>query len=237
MFPNGKIQRTPVRRYRCLGPHKKRSRITQTELFCKIIAGAGERFRRWPQRYEKKIPNELAPRRMPVCATPFEGAIPGIELCGFRQGAEHSPQGRSRLPKGRRTSRKKRCIAKLAAISTRHRGVCKLLRGLLQDGSGGPGIVAHRGCRAGLSEIHLSKRRTVRASTPSSGCGSQLPERICRGRGSHPHGFGFGANLLDRSLFPGLGVVRFEPPGRGGEECPQSASSDDRFRASSAPTR
>src|SRR3979490_579250 len=145
MFPNGKIQRTPVRRYRCLGPHKKPSRIIKTELFCKIIAVAGERFRRWPQRYENKIPNELATGRMPVFATPFEGAIPGIELCGFRQGAEHSAQGPSGPPKWRRTSSKKRCIAKPAASPTPYSRKLLLCMSLLYDGSGGPGIVAHRG--------------------------------------------------------------------------------------------
>src|SRR6266566_2190064 len=211
--------------------------VPPTEQFCKIIAVAGERLRRWPQCYENKIRNELATGRIPVFASPFEGAIPGIELRGFRQGTEHSTQGPSRFPKGRRTSRKKRCSPKRAAISTRHCGICELLRGLLQDGSGGLEIVAHRGRRAGLSEIHCSERRTVRASAACSGCGPQLPTRICRGRGRHPHGFGFGPNLLDGSLFPGLGVVRFEPPGRGGEKCPRSASADDRFRAGSTLAR
>src|SRR5882762_4924453 len=131
---NGKIQQTPVRKYRCLGPHTKHSRVSHMELFCKIIAVAGERLRRWPQCDENKIANELATGRMLVFASPFEGAIPEIELCGFRQGTKHSTQGLSRLPKGHRTSRKKRCSAKLAAISTRHRGICELLRGLLQDG-------------------------------------------------------------------------------------------------------
>jgi len=147
------------------------------------------------------------------------------------------PKAFHAFQKGIELLAKKRCSAKLAAISTRHRGICELLRGLLQDGSGGPEIVAHRGRRAGLSEIHCSKRRTVRASAACSGCGPQLPTRICRGRGRHPHGFGFGPNLLDGSLFPGLGVVRFEPPGRGGEKCPRSASADDRFRAGSTPAR
>jgi hypothetical protein len=57
---------------------------------CKIIATTGEQFRRWLEGYENKGPDKLAAPRMHVRAAPFECAIPTIQLCGFRQGTEHS---------------------------------------------------------------------------------------------------------------------------------------------------
>ena len=157
---------------------------------------------------------KLAASRMHVHADPFKCAISTTWLLGFRKGTGHSTQGPSRLQARHELLSQKGPGRELAPLPTRHFGIFRIFRGLRQVGSGRAEIMARPGSRAGVSEVHRSERGPIRAPAACPGCNPRRSKKIRRGHNSDPQWFGAGSGVLGGPLLFGLGVIRFEPPGR-----------------------